>query len=165
MSELTDSCYNISVADVFNSLRKMTIPVNCENCNSEMADTINYSTTEQFTGKYWIDGKKIYKKTLVLLGSINKNRYQTTRHNIANIDKIISVDTIHNQHKSCANYTGLASKIPHMDFEDDGQNVTNFTVWNCYVDYQNAAIGQTEKNIGTNEHVIYMTVQYTCSDR
>ena len=23
----------------------------------------SYSTTEQFTGRYWIDGKKIYKKT------------------------------------------------------------------------------------------------------
>lgn len=27
-------------------------------------DTLNYSTEEQYTGKHWIDGKKIYQKTV-----------------------------------------------------------------------------------------------------
>ena len=30
----------------------------------------NYSTSEQFTGKYWIDGKKIYRKSYSYAGSV-----------------------------------------------------------------------------------------------
>ena len=32
--------------------------------SNAVAKALSYSTDEQFTGKYWIDGKKIYKKTI-----------------------------------------------------------------------------------------------------
>ena len=45
----------------------------------------SYSTTEHFTGSYWIDGKKIYKK-VVDCGSSNSRT--SIQHNISNIDTV-----------------------------------------------------------------------------
>lgn len=54
-------------------------------------DTLNYSTEEQYTGKHWIDGKKIYQKTFV--GSIpNANTIYTQDFDCSNVD--IVIDTI-----------------------------------------------------------------------
>lgn len=49
-----------------------------------------YSTSETWTGEYWIDGKKIYRKT-VNYGYLPNNAYKTLRHYISNID-IIWID-------------------------------------------------------------------------
>lgn len=48
-----------------------------------------YSLEEQFTGKYWIDGKKIYKKTVFI-------KSNNTPHG-TNIDKVISIKAIYNR--------------------------------------------------------------------
>ena len=47
-------------------------------------DCNTYSTSETFTGKYWIDGKPIYRKVLSVTGTIGN----TIAHNIANIDYV-----------------------------------------------------------------------------
>lgn len=49
-----------------------------------------YSTSEQFTGDYWIDGKKIYQKVLVISKSSISSSTVVLSHNIANIDHIIN---------------------------------------------------------------------------
>lgn len=47
---------------------------------------LQYSNQEQFTGEYWIDGKKIYCKTV----AVNFGASTTvTPHNIANINAIV----------------------------------------------------------------------------
>lgn len=54
-------------------------------------DTLNYSTEEQYTGKHWIDGKKIYQKTFS--GSIPTiNNLYTQDFDCSNVDTVI--DTI-----------------------------------------------------------------------
>ena len=55
-----------------------------------MAESLSYSTTEQFTGAYWIDGKPIYRKTIVC-GALPNNNTKSVAHNITNIDNIISL--------------------------------------------------------------------------
>ena len=35
--------------------------------SNAVANALSYSTSEVFTGKYWIDGKKIYRRTFVFL--------------------------------------------------------------------------------------------------
>ncbi len=47
-----------------------------------------YSTEEQFTGKYWIDGKKIYSKVIAINQTHDGHNDLTITHNIG-IDYII----------------------------------------------------------------------------
>lgn len=49
-----------------------------------------YSTDEQWTGEYWIDGKKIYAKVIPVSGfSSTKN----ISHGISNLYRVLSVNT------------------------------------------------------------------------
>lgn len=48
-----------------------------------------YSTYEQWTGEYWIDGKKIYCKVVSVSG-FTKDKY--VAHNISNLHRILSCD-------------------------------------------------------------------------
>ena len=48
-----------------------------------------YSTDEQWTGEYWIDGKKIYAKVIPVSGfSSTKN----ISHGISNLHRVLSCD-------------------------------------------------------------------------
>ena len=47
------------------------------------------STDEQWTGEYWIDGKKIYCKVVYVSG-FTKDKY--VAHNISNLHRILSCD-------------------------------------------------------------------------
>ena len=51
-------------------------------------EILKYSTTEQFTGKYWIDGKKIYS-AVVDCGALPNTSTKNVLHNIANISQIV----------------------------------------------------------------------------
>lgn len=51
---------------------------------------VNYSTTEQKTGRKWIDGKDIYQKT-INCGAINGTSDIEIDHNITGIDTVISL--------------------------------------------------------------------------
>ena len=48
-----------------------------------------YSTDEQWTGEYWIDGKKIYCKVVSVSG-FTKDKY--VAHNISNLHRVLSCD-------------------------------------------------------------------------
>lgn len=50
----------------------------------------SYSTTETFTGDYWIDGKKIYRKTITQQLTSNTGAVEATyTHGIADVDTIM----------------------------------------------------------------------------
>lgn len=55
--------------------------------------SLSYSTTEQATGKTWIDGKMIYVKT-VDCGSLPNSTTKYKSHDISNLDKIIHITGI-----------------------------------------------------------------------
>ncbi|WP_270440191.1 hypothetical protein [Faecalibacillus intestinalis] len=48
-----------------------------------------YSTDEQWTGEYWLDGKKIYCKVVSVRG-FTKDKY--VAHNISNLHRVLSCD-------------------------------------------------------------------------
>ena len=48
-----------------------------------------YSTDEQWTGEYWIDGKKIYCKVVSVSG-FTKDKH--VAHNISNLHRVLSCD-------------------------------------------------------------------------
>ena len=52
-------------------------------------DTLNYSTEEQYTGKHWIDGKKIYQKTFIM--DITQMNVESTQDfDCSNVDIVIN---------------------------------------------------------------------------
>ena len=55
----------------------------------------DYSTTEQDTGYKWIDGKRIYQKTIDF-GNLPNNSGKSVDPNIQNLDKIIKIEGIAN---------------------------------------------------------------------
>ena len=48
----------------------------------------NYSTTEQKTGQYWIDGKEIYRK-VIDFGALPNATYKNVQHGISNLDTVV----------------------------------------------------------------------------
>lgn len=53
----------------------------------------NFSTTEQNTGFTWIDGRKIYKKT-VNFGALPNNTTKSVNHNISNLAMPVAIDGV-----------------------------------------------------------------------
>ena len=61
--------------------------------NSKARFDLDYSSTEMDTGATWVDGSKIYKKT-VYLGLLPNASNKTVAHNIANLDKVVKIEAI-----------------------------------------------------------------------
>ena len=54
---------------------------------------MDYSTSEQDTGCKWIDGKKIYKKTIDF-GALPNASVKNVDHGVANIARVVKIDGI-----------------------------------------------------------------------
>lgn len=81
----------------------------------------NYSTQEQFTGKYWIDGKKIYRKVFTGLNvNVSNHAWANLFHNDDNIDIIID-------HK-CWN-------TDNRDYDVNATSQFSFRVYNGYIQH------------------------------
>lgn len=65
--------------------------------NTYSCDYINdrntYSTDEVFTGKYWIDGKKIYRKVITNISIAVAVNTWTTLTTINNLETLINITT------------------------------------------------------------------------
>lgn len=82
----------------------------------------HYSTEETFTGKYWIDGKPIYRKILnFTLGT--QNQYERVEHGISNIYWIISQTVNYN-------YGGNIYYAPNGHITETNVNGTYFSYFN-----------------------------------
>ena len=53
----------------------------------------NYSETEIYTGYTWVDGKKVYKKT-INFGALPNNTSKSVAHNISNLSSVIKIDAV-----------------------------------------------------------------------
>lgn len=86
IKKITQNTRNFNVTDPIveggTDLNKDTFNGMQDNIEEAIGDT--YSTEETFTGKYWIDGKKIYRKTITGITSTG-----TKSHNISNFGEII----------------------------------------------------------------------------
>ena len=70
-----------------------------------------YSEDEQFTGKYWIDGKKIYQKTVIWTSTSSTAAQEKISHGIDDIDKVIKDETY------AVNNNGLRYKFPVVYYQ------------------------------------------------
>lgn len=59
--------------------------------NYPIKDELSYSTNEIDTGTTWINGSKIYKKT-VNFGSLPNNTSKSVAHGISNINQIVRIE-------------------------------------------------------------------------
>ena len=104
-------------------------------------NALSYSTSEQDTGKRWIDGKKIYQKT-VNFGALPNATAKRTAHGISNIDKVISIQGF------ASDSENNSIPIPYVATSDastysilmsrEGSNIridakTNWSTYNAYI--------------------------------
>lgn len=109
---------------------------------------ISYSYEEQWTGKYWVDGKKIYQKT-INVGQLPNAAYRDMPHGIANFNRLLHV---HGYAFTPA--TGDMLPIPFGSTKAVGALVVNYGTLRI--------IAETNRTPYTES---YVTLQYTCTDR
>lgn len=110
---------------------------------------VDYSTDEQDTGLKWIDGKKIYQKTLTFKTASDNNITSYT-HSIANIDKVIDYSGIID--RGDGNFFSInTARWEGSGVDLIGTIVTTSVVY-TYINYA------TYRNKD-----IYMTIRYTKS--
>lgn len=51
---------------------------------------MNYSTSEKDTGMKWVDGRKIYRKTISMGGG--SNTHKETSHHISNLRRVVKFE-------------------------------------------------------------------------
>ncbi len=112
------------------------------------------STTEHWTGEYWIDGRKIYEKTVVAtIGS----GWSSIAHGVSNIGALRTYVPYLSFLGYCQillPYDDLASAA-YSDFRQYSTAVAS--VDNTYIRlYQGAGVGYTSATF---------TIRYTCTDR
>lgn len=99
----------------------------------------NYSTSEQDTGFTWIDGKKIYKKTIDF-GALPNATTKSVAHGITNLAGVIKIEGVCSAGNSWTTVPLMfnsASATFNTDFYVDetnlnassGQNVSNRTAY------------------------------------
>ena len=112
--------------------------------SNAVAKAMSYSTDEQFTGKYWINGKKIYTKTLDC-GSLPNSSQKYIDIGIVNLDTII-------KHEGISYNAHYALSIPYVS----GSSSYNVEVF--YNDGYLRIITSINRSDFTNT---YITIEYT----
>jgi hypothetical protein len=110
---------------------------------------INYSTAEQWTGLYWVDGKKIYQKT-INTGALPNATITSTAHGIVNISFMTHLSVV----ATDGNYL---FQVPYIDPNNLAYCVGAYCN-HTYI-YLNAGYNRSDYTIS------YATMQYTCTDR
>lgn len=121
---------------------------------------IDYSTTEQWTGLRWIDGKKIYQKTVVQGKLAGINQALTTPHHIQNMAECIG----YTSHRVYANDSPFA---PSLCFPADctGGGPTDTIRTTSSLDSQNIYQLGNHADFIQGNYKYYTTLRYTCTNR
>lgn len=78
---------------------------------------LQMSTNEHWTGKYWIDGKKIYCKVILVSGFDSKDKY--VPHNISDLYRVLSCDLF----MKSSDATNHMIPRAHKDQDHDGVSI------------------------------------------
>lgn len=109
---------------------------------------VDYSTTEQDTGRKWIDGKNIYQKTIYYAGGTSGGTY-TIPHGISNLGKVVRCDGICNDSRG----DNQNMCIPRVDAEGANFGISSVNDTNIIFSYSSL---WAERLID-----LYITIQYT----
>ena len=114
---------------------------------------IDYSAEEQFTGAHWVDGKKIYRKT-VYCGTLEQSQ-GTTSTGIEGLDRVISFKA------TSRGFYEPASSVEHLPIPCVGTHPDyNISVW-----LQNNSIIYDTNQASRAGYDLYVTLEYTRTDR
>ena len=95
----------------------------------DIIDPNSYSTTEKWTGGYWIDGKKIYKKT-INFGALPNATNKRVAHGISNLDLIIKTEGYskdsYNIHRAVP-YTHMGSSLGGSVMDIESSDIVIYT--------------------------------------
>ena len=105
---------------------------------------IDYSLGEQWTGRHWLDGRKIYQKTIDF-GQMPANSVKVSPLNITGFKNLIKA-TGYSHRDSDNRHVSLPQRATSILVKDDEIHVHSEEIWN-----------------GFNE--TFITLQYTCTDR
>lgn len=102
----------VSKGDIIRAMNEIHTTINCNFVpyKTDVVDNrfpTNYSTQEQFTGKYWIDGKKIYQKTIVYnkAAGTSPTLVINIDNTLVNIEDIVHIEgTFKHSNGSTGNY-------------------------------------------------------------
>ena len=128
-------------------------PTPWSGASSSPGANIPYSASEQWTGRTWLDGKKVYEKTIDV-GALPNNSIKNIAHNILNIYRWIDITGAYQQALMAL---GANSAPPRgLVFGVESENI------NTSVDAVNIMI-----RTGTDRtnYTGYVTLRYTCTDR
>ena len=108
---------------------------------------LNYSSEESFTGMYWIDGKKIYEKTINIGTLPNKGNsgVKNVAHGISQLDRVIDI-------RGIAVSDTETIPLPHNNPWVLGENVT------IRVSGANITV---DTNSNKSSYTGYVTLKYT----
>lgn len=124
------------------------------NLETSVTNLGTYSTSEVNTGKKWIDGKPIYRKT-IFISSLPNNTTTQYSHGISNVDRIWS-----NQGKTFICWSnGNSAPFPYISMGESSSSVT----YSAMIELR--AIGKTTFEIKTawdrSTLSAYVTLEYT----
>jgi hypothetical protein len=115
---------------------------------------LDYSLEEQWAGKHWIDGSKIYQKT-VECGQIIANGQKSVAHNIENVGLFVKVEGF------ATGSTVNTVHLPHVGaryYENSMAVAVSSTAI-----LMNTMGGSSASFAGYN--IAFVTLFYTCTDR
>lgn len=116
----------------------------------------NYSTSEIDTGTTWIDGKKIYKKTIDCGAEPEAGRATATNLNIPNFEKAVKIEGImldsYNEAYPIPYCNASASGSTNADYELQVVQASGSLTWQVWVIRGSYSLEITK---------IYVTVYYT----
>lgn len=106
---------------------------------------VNYSTEEQWTGRLWVDGKKIYQKTIEF-GAMPLNTVKSIPLDISGFHRLIDAEG-----RSFSNERFQAQTFPDR-------------VSSIFIDEGKTLSVRTSSEWGKHDEA-YITLFYTCTDR
>lgn len=126
-------------------------------------DGVSWSLEEQWTGKYWVDGKKVYQKTVdcgALRGSGTGGKIKLQPHGIATIKDIIDFRGRAWLHDSPSRENATVS-LPHVN--PNYPSPATYSV-GLAVTPDSVEITTAHTDYSYYDHC-YVTIWYTCTDR
>lgn len=109
-----------------------------------------YSTEEQWTGEYWLDGKKIYSKVIQSTGVLSSAGVVNIKHDIINLSEFID-------YKVFIQGDNTFYKLPVVYYS----NATSGTFYDMFARINETSLQIINNSVGWNKYAVTAVIYYT----